>query len=206
MGKLSVRIKQNGVVMGEAGSIEKKGERIAIFIDGSNLYHSIRDLFDVHDNEIDFAKLISLLKGSRLLIGAYYYNAPLDRGYNEEIYWKQQRFFSDLKRIPGFHVILCNMRKIVHPGKEPEFSVKGDDVYLATDMISMAYENLYDTAILVSGDGDVVPAIRKARKLGKRVENAHFSVSRSNFLKKECDASIFLDEIIEKECLKREKR
>src|SRR3989338_9204543 len=92
-------------------------KRVAIFIDGRNFYHSVRDLFEVHDNV--------------------------------EVYWKQQKFFSRLRRIPGFHVILCNMRKIIKPGGEPEFSVKGDDIHLATDMISMAYENLYDVAVLV---------------------------------------------------------
>jgi hypothetical protein len=31
-----------------------KTERIAIFIDGSNFYHSVKDTFGLHDNEIDF--------------------------------------------------------------------------------------------------------------------------------------------------------
>jgi len=63
-----------------------KSERVIIFIDGSNFYHSVKDTFDLHDNEIDFRKLIDILKAGRLLIGVYYYNAPLDRGYNEDIY------------------------------------------------------------------------------------------------------------------------
>ena len=50
--------------------------------------------------------------------------------------------------------------------------VKGDDVYLAVDLVSGAYENLYDTAIIVSGDEDFVPAIQKAQKLGKKIINA----------------------------------
>src|SRR3989338_260333 len=178
-------------------------KRVAIFIDGSNFYHSVRDLFEVHDNEVDFGILVDFIKGERLLIGTYYYNAPLDRSYNEQVYWKQQKFFSRLRRIPGFHVILCNMRKIIKPGGEPEFSVKGDDIHLATDMISMAYENLYDVAVLVSGDGDFVPAILKVQKLGKYVENAYFSISRSNFLKSVCNKSVFLNDVIEG-CIKKE--
>ena len=177
-------------------------ERIAIFMDGSNFYHNVKDTFNLHDNQIDFPKLIEILKKDRLLIGIYYYNASLDRGYNEEIYWKQQKFFDDLRRIPGFHVIPCRMRKVKKPDGTFEFSVKGDDIHLATDMISFAYENTYDTAILVSGDGDFVPAIRKVQKLGKKVENAYFSVSRSDFLRKVCNSSILLDEIIE-DCIKK---
>jgi len=185
--------------------MDNKSERIAIFIDGSNFYHSVNDSFQIHDNQIDFVKLIEFLKKDRLLIGIYYYNASLDRGYNEEIYWKQQKFFAELRKIPGFHVILCNMRKTKRPDGTPEFAVKGDDIYLATDMLSFAYENTYDTAILVSGDGDFVPAIKKVQKLGKKVENAYFSVSRSGFLRKVCNTSILLDEIIIKNCLKRMK-
>ncbi|MFH0949432.1 MAG: NYN domain-containing protein [Candidatus Aenigmatarchaeota archaeon] len=177
-------------------------ERLTIFIDGSNFYHSVKDTFQIHDNQIDFAKFIELLRNGRLLIGVYYYNASLDRGYNEEIYWKQQKFFDELRRIPGFHVIPCRMRKMKKFDGTMEFAVKGDDIHLATDMISFAYENIYDTAILVSGDGDFVPAIKKVQKLGKKVENAHFSVSRSDFLRKVCNSSLLLDDVISK-CTKK---
>ena len=178
-------------------------ERVIIFIDGSNFYHSVKETFDLHDNQVDFRKLIEILRAGRLLVGVYYYNASLDRGYNVEVYWKQQKFFSDLRNIPGFHVILANMRKIRKPDGTFEFAVKGDDVYLTTDMVSLAYENQYDTAILVSGDGDFVPALKRIQKLGKRVENAYFSISRSDFLKKVCNSSLLLDDIIENECKKK---
>ncbi|MCX6818565.1 MAG: NYN domain-containing protein [Candidatus Aenigmarchaeota archaeon] len=177
-------------------------ERVAIFIDGSNFYHSVNDTLLIHDNQIDFTKLIELLKKGRMLIGAYYYNAPLDRSYNFEIYRKQQKFFSELRKIPGFHVVLCNMRKIKRPDGKLEFAVKGDDIHLATDMLSMAYENVYDTAVLVSGDGDFVPAITRVQKLGKKVENAYFSVSRSDFLRSVCNYSIILDDIL-KTCIRK---
>jgi len=176
-------------------------ERVIIFIDGSNFYHSVKGIFDLHDNEIDFQKLTKILKKDRLLIGVYYYNAPLDRGYNEKVYWKQQRFFAELRKIPGFNVVLCTMRKIMKNKNKPEFAVKGDDIYLATDMVSVAYENQYDTAILVSGDGDFVPCIKRVQKLGKKVENAYFNISRSSFLKKVCDSSNRLDNFIQ-ECIK----
>lgn len=180
---------------------QKKPERVMIFIDGSNFYHSLRDTFDFHDNQIDFRKLVDILKGERLLIGVYYYNASLDRGYNKEVYFKQQKFFSELRAIPGFHVILTNMRKIKKPDGTFEFSVKGDDIYLGIDMVSYAYEDTYHTAILVSGDGDFAPAVKRVQKLGKKVENAYFSVSRSSLLKQVCNRSTLLDDI-SKSCIK----
>lgn len=178
-----------------------KNERVVVFIDGSNFYHSVNGSFSLHDSEIDFNALLKTINCQRLLVGTYYYNAPLDRGFNENTYWKQQRFFSELGKIPDFHVVLCHMRKIHNPGEKPEFYVNGDDIHLATDMISLAYENGYDTAVLVSGDGDFVPAIRKVQKLGKKVENHYFRISGSGFLKKICDASLCLDNVIQ-ECLK----
>ena len=137
-----------------------------------------------------------------MLIGIYYYNAPLDRGYNVETYRKQQIFFSELRKIPDFKVVLCNMRKIRQSDGKFEYAVKGDDIHLAVDTLSGAYENLYDTAIIVSGDGDFLPLIKKVQKLGKNVENAYFSVSRSDSLKTTCNSSINLDHVIEK-CLKK---
>jgi len=173
--------------------------RVAVFIDGSNCYHSIKDIFDVHIDAsigaVGLKKIIDEIVNNRVLIGVYYYNASLDRGFNEEIYWKQQKFFSNLRKLPGWNVIICRLKKDTSTGY-PVYTVKGDDINIATDMVGLAYENAYDTAILVSGDGDFVPAIKRVQKIGKRVENAYFSVSFSNFLKKVSDSSIKLDGIV----------
>ena len=96
------------------------------------------------------------------------------------------------------------MRKIQNEKGKFEYSVKGDDIYLATDLISLAYEDGYDIAIVVSGDGDFVPAIQKVQKLGKKVENAFFNISRSSYLKQVCDKSIRLDDYMH-DCLRNKK-
>ena len=49
------------------------------------------------------------------------------------------------------------MRRIKNEAGKYEYSVKGDDIFLAIDMVSLAYEDAYDSAILVSEDGDFVP-------------------------------------------------
>lgn len=183
---------------------QQKPERVMIFIDGSNFYHSLKDTFDVYHEQVDFRKLINELKSGRLLIAVYYYNAPLDIKFNKEVYWKQQKFFADLRRIPGFHVVLAYMRKVTTPQGKVEYSVKGDDIHLGVDMVALAYEDQYDTAVLVSGDGDFVPAVKRVQKLGKKVENAYFSVSRATLLKQVCNRSILLDDIVER-CVKENK-
>ena len=172
---------------------EKKKERVSIFIDGSNLYHSLKGI------KIDFEKLIKELTKDRILTNVFYYIAPLDITSNEEKYWKHQKFLAKLEKIPGFKVVLCTLRK--HKNKDETFSfdVKGDDVYLANDLLVGAYENLYDTAILVSGDEDFVPIINTLKKLNKKTENAFFTKTSSKKLRKLCNKvtnlSIVLNEI-----------
>lgn len=174
---------------------EKKQERISIFIDGSNLYYSLKDL---EVSKIDFQKLVNLLKRERLLVSAFYYNAPLDISVDSKKYWEQQKFFDALRRIPGFILSLARLRKHKREDGTYKFEVKGDDIYLAVDLVSGAYENLYDTALIVSGDEDFVPAIRKVQKLGKKVENIYFCTTSSNYLKKTCDSSFCIDKKIAK--------
>ena len=55
------------------------------------------------------------------------------------------------------------------------FHEKGVDVKIAVDLLVGAYENLYDTAILISSDTDLIPAIQKVKQLGKEVEYIGFS-------------------------------
>ncbi len=168
-------------------------ERVAIFIDGNNLYYSFKNL---GIKRIDFQKLLRLLVEDKLLISTFYYNAPLDININPGTYWEQQKFFNKLKKIPDFNVVLCRLRKHKRKNGNYAFDVKGDDVHLAVDLVSGAYENLYDTAIIVSGDEDFVPAIKKAQKLGKRVINAYFKSSSSASLKKTCGDFIYMNDLI----------
>jgi len=66
-------------------------------------------------------------------------------------------------------------------------------------MLQLAYEDKYDTGILVSGDGDFVPAVRSVQKKKKQVENIFFSGSSSRKLKNFCDKSLELTrEILDK--------
>ncbi|MBT4376919.1 NYN domain-containing protein [archaeon] len=169
-------------------------ERICIFVDGSNLYHSLKNL---GIDKIDFKKLIGVLVNKELFISLFYYNASLDRGFNKEKYWNQQRFFDELRKIPGIEIVLTKLRKSKRNGKM-KFEVKGDDVNLAIDLVSGAYESLYDRAIIVSGDEDFIPAIKKIQKLGKRVTNAYFKKSSSAALRKVCDDYLYMNSVISK--------
>ena len=148
--------------------------------------------------KIDFEKLIKELSKDRILINTFYYIAPLDITLNEEKYWKHQKFLAELEKIPRFKVVLCTLRKYPKEDGTFGFEVKGDDVYLANDLLVGAYENLYDTAILVSGDEDFIPVINTLKRLKKKTENVFFMSTSSKKLRKLCDKSTNLKIILNK--------
>ena len=159
--------------------MEKK--RVMIFIDGSNLYHGLKNV--VGKTNIDFQKLAEKLCGERDLIRTYYYNAPVQREGNEDNYKSQQKFFSALDDIPYLTIRLGRLEKRGNTWVE-----KGVDVRLAVDMLSMGVKNLYDVAVLISGDGDFASAIDAVKDLGKHVEVAY--VSQTHQLKTSWDKFI----------------
>jgi len=162
-------------------------ERTITFIDGSNLYHLIKKLFpDKKQINFNFESFIKFILKDKNLVEIYYYNCPLDVSSNFEAYVKQQKFFEKLRWIPNFRLILCRMQKVKIGGKII-YQVKEDDIHLAVDMVKLAYNNIYDTAILVSSDGDFVPAINAVQEIGKKVENIGFEHQFSFHLKKVCD-------------------
>ena len=65
--------------------------------------------------------------------------------------------------------------KFGHMLKTDDYHEKGVDVQIAVDLLIGAYEDLYDTAILVSSDTDLIPALAKAREMKKKIEYIGFS-------------------------------
>jgi len=177
---------------------QKEGKRIIIFIDGSNLYHIVKKLLpDKKPNDFNFEKFVRYLAAGRDLIRTYYYNVPLDIMQDLDSYMKQQRFFDKIKRIQKFTFVLCRMQKRKVDGKII-YEVKEDDIHLAVDMVKLAYTDAYDAAILVSSDGDFVPAVQAVKEKGKNVENVGFENKFSYHLQQESDKFIKLrKEIVE---------
>ena len=163
-------------------------QSVAIFIDGSNLYHSLKR----YNIKTKFEEIIRKVETKREIVDIFYYTALLDKSIDENRYRKHKRFLDKIKKIPNFNVVLCTLRKMILENGSVDFAIKGDDVYLATDLIKGSYESLYDVAIIISGDADFVPAIRLAQKNGKKVINAFFPKSSSYQLRNCCDGSINL--------------
>ena len=72
------------------------------------------------------------------------------------------------------------------------YEVKEDDIRLAVDMVKLAYNDAYDTAIIISSDGDFVPAIQAVKEIGKNVENIGFENRISYHLQQEADKFVKL--------------
>lgn len=171
----------------------QKLERVIVLIDGSNFYYSTVK----KGKKIRFEKLINEIVKDRELIGVYYYVAPLDIKVNIKKYWEHQRFLNILRGIPKFKVVLCALKKIKADDGSFVYVVKGDDVKMSNTLLMGAVENLYDTAVIVTGDEDFIDSVNIVRKkYKKRVENAYFPRSSSSNLRKACDACINLNKIL----------
>ena len=155
--------------MAEAKQKVKK-ERVMVFIDGSNLYHVLNQHFS--RNDIKFGKFAEKLSGDRNLVRTYYYNIKQEqRGRASE---DQEKFLSALYDIPYLEVKLGIVKQ-----RGDAMVEKGVDMMIGVDILKNAYEDLYDTAILVSGDGDFYPALQAAKDQGKHVEIAAFETNIS---------------------------
>ena len=170
-------------------------KRVAVFIDGNNFYFGLRKLFGKNRSlkNFNFEKFAQFLAGKDKVVAIYYYNALLDKKNDPKKYESQKEFFEKLKQIPNFHLVLCKLLKRNITGTDKfYYIIKEDDINMAVDMVENACDNNFDIAILVSGDGDFVPAVRSVKKKGKIVQNIYFKNSSSRNLKNFCDESLEL--------------
>lgn len=163
-----------------------------IFIDGGYLREEVKSVFG-HDN-IDFAFLPHLLDWSNLggpihpeLIRVYYYDAIVD--HKDLKYDEQNRYFERIQENNDYEVRLGRLIKT----KDDRYRQKGVDVLLAVDMITKAFLNHYEIAVLLGGDDDYVDLVKSIKDFtGKRIVGAYFQENVSNRLAKSFDGRITL--------------
>lgn len=153
-----------------------KTDRVMIFIDGSNLYHSLKNFFKRTD--VDIGKLSNKLFGKRRLVRIYYYNAKVGLKEEPQRYRDQQAFFASVSAIPYCELRLGRLVYINWPNTPPY--EKGVDIQLATDMITHSFKNNYDVVVLLAGDNDYVGALQAVKDNGKNVEVALFGKERTS--------------------------
>jgi len=150
-------------------------ERVQLFIDGSNLYHGLKAECD--SVKLDYLKFSELLANKRKLIRTNYYISTIDATRDSAKAIQQQRFLGALRHVP---YVTIRTRPLTYKNDIPV--EKGVDILIATDMLTGALRDCYDTAVLVSGDGDFAPVLDEIKRAGKQVENAAFRSSRSDAL------------------------
>lgn len=161
--------------MNELKGDENRGERVMVFLDGSNFYHRLKDT-ELNFKQLlyfDYKKFAKWLAHGRIIINCVYYVGLVrkkagDRK-SEELVRNQQKLFSHLRK-QNWEIKTGYMMK-----HDKDYKEKGVDVKLAIDILDMAYQDKYDTAIIVSSDTDLIPAIMRVKELNKKIEYIGFS-------------------------------
>ncbi len=184
----------------------ENNKRISIFIDGGNFHHLAIKKIGITENEFNFEAFVNFLKENNAIAenGKRFYIGTVREKVGDEALKKsmskQTSLFAELKKC---HWQLCTsklktrietitvdhrmqeykkiksigIQKIVYERKRE----KGIDVMLATDLIVGAVEDSYDTAIVISSDADLLPAIKWVREAKKKqVIYVGFSIADKN--------------------------
>ena len=192
-------------VMGRTFSGSKK---IMVFIDGGYIRKQTKDLLG--SDQIKYGSLVSTLVSRCLygdlhpqLIRAFYYDAePKDgiknvksddeaRLHNNivnEILPPLRDYFDNIRKTNFFDVRLGELI-ITSNGSKRQ---KGVDTLIAIDMITKAFQNQYDEAILIAGDRDFVKVVEAVKHIGPIVSGAYFENHISEELKLEFDRRFVL--------------
>ena len=170
-----------------------KDQRVGVFVDVQNMYHSAKNLF--HAN-VNFAHVLEEAVADRQLIRAIAYviqSQTTEQGTEEE------NFFNILEQ-QGFEVKMKDLQVFLGGSK------KGDwDVGIAVDAIKLA--DKLDTIVLVTGDGDFAPLVTYLQEnKGCQVEVLAFEKSTSSRLLEKVDSFVDLSEETNYFLLKSKKR
>ena len=156
-------------------AIKHKEQRVALFIDTQNLYHSARNLYKAR---VNFANVLKDAVAGRKLVRAIAYVITSEAG-------DEKKFFEALTDM-GIETKTKDLQVFAGGAK------KGDwDVGLAVDAIKMAPR--LDAIIIASGDGDFIPLVQYLQTM-TQVEVISFGKSTSMKLKEEVDDFIDMSE------------
>lgn len=156
--------------------IKHKEQRVGVFVDVGNMYHSSKNLYN---RRVNFQEVLKSAVAGRKLIRAIAY-VVVSKSQEE------QTFFEALSK-QGFEVKMKDLQIFVDGSK------KGDwDVGLAIDAIKSA--DKVDVVVLVTGDGDHIPLVTYLKEnRGCLVELIAFGKTTSGKLIETADDFIDLD-------------
>ena len=149
--------------------------RVAVFIDGGNFYFKLKELEVKNISHFGYRQLAEWLARDRTVIFVGYYVGVVRAQPNDV---KGQKLRAG--QVGLFNYLRSKEQRLaIRQGylmkNNGVYHEKGVDVQIAVDLLVGAYDNSYDTAILLSSDTDLLPAIKKVRELGKAVEYIGFA-------------------------------
>lgn len=176
-----------------------KKKKIVIYIDGSNLYFSIKKVFNV---KIDIEKLCKKIVGQNELVKINYYIAPLNQKTHPKQYAEQQKFFDILRQVNKLNIIFGRLEKRKRDG-EVYYVEKASDVNLALDLALNAEKGIYDEAYLLSNDGDFSGAVSSAINFDKKVIYVAIGNKKSisHHLKKVASRTLYITKEFISDCV-----
>ena len=149
---------------GDAAPVLK---RVAVYIDGFNLYHAIDEIGRPHLKWLDLMALAkSLLRKNEDLVKVAYFSAYatwLPGPYNRHLaYTAALRLAGVELHMARFKEADASCRKCGATWKSHE--EKETDVHVALTILEDALDDSFDRAIIISADSDYVPVVRKVRQ------------------------------------------
>ena len=156
--------------------IKHKEQRVGVFIDTQNLYHSARNLYNAR---VNFGAVLKDAVAGRKLVRAVAYVITTEAG-------DEKHFFEALGKL-GIETKTKDLQ--IFPGG----SKKADwDVGLAVDAIKMSPR--LDSVVIISGDGDFIPLVEYLQTIGVQVEVVSFGKSTSGKLREVVDDFVDLSD------------
>ncbi|HYF10232.1 MAG TPA: NYN domain-containing protein [Candidatus Paceibacterota bacterium] len=153
--------------------IKHSKQRVGMFIDTQNLYHSAKNLYQ---SKVNFGQVVKDAVGDRAIIRVVAYVITTESG-------DERSFFEALSKL-GIETKTKDLQIFFGGAKKADW-----DVGLAVDAIRLAPK--LDTVILASGDGDFAPLVEYLKHMGCQVEVVAFGKSTSSMLREVTDD--FLD-------------
>lgn len=158
-----------------ASVVKHPDQRVAIFIDTQNLYHSAKNLYQA---KVNFAGVLKAALGGRKLIRALSYVVDTESG-------EEQPFFEALEKI-GIEIKTKDLQIFYGGAKKADW-----DVGMAVDAIKVSSK--VDAIVLATGDGDFIPLVEYLKSQGCQVEGITFGRSASSRFKEVVDDFIDMD-------------
>ena len=177
-------------------------ERVKAYVNGFNLYHGLKTRHGHKYLWLDLQALaVRLLKPSQHLVAVEYFTARVRNQAESE---QRQAVYLDAlaAHCPLVKVVQGRFQKKTHECRScgcqwVSYEEKETDVSIAVQLVEDGVRGVFDTALLISADSDLCPAVRSLKRLdpGKRVIAVFPPRRHSEDLRKAANGMIKINDV-----------